>query len=76
MTMEFVTSPRKRESPAVAINRIRMGLRSCRTSTDHALARCTLSALGPSSASRAAASPPLNPAAAELRSRRTCSALL
>ena len=52
MTIEFVASPRNSESPAVMSSRIRMGLASCRPSTDHPLALWVRTALGPSSARR------------------------
>ena len=40
ITIEFVASPRRRDSPAVTINRIRMGLFNWLPSTDQALALC------------------------------------
>ena len=52
MTIAFVVSPRNSESPAVTSSRIRMGLRSCRPSTDHPLAMWVRTAFGPSSVRR------------------------
>ena len=61
MTIEFVASPRKSESPAVMSNRIRMGLPNCRPRTAQPLAWWVRTAFGPTSAKRLAASATAQP---------------
>ena len=74
ITIEFVASPRKSDSPAVMSSRIRMGLANCRPSTSQPLARWVRTAFGPSSARRAADTVSDSPAGLETSCLRTCSA--
>lgn len=71
MITEFVASPRNAETIAVANNRMRIGLLSCRPRTTHGRARCVRTALGPTEARRRAASADVRPFVLVARSRRT-----
>ena len=71
MTIAFVASPRNSESPAVMSRRSRMGLASCRPSTDHPLAMWVRTAFGPISVRRLPASAPVSPFPPEPSSSNT-----